>query len=155
MLQFPIRSRKDPYDRQHANAPVEMRLKPRSGFAEVDIDLDPTLNFNKHAGLQWGEAMRRAHGSGLSTFGAAAGFGPGTIKPEGRRRMDEYAEPEVDRYEEAVAQDRVHHKQTVGGQILRTNDSEPQYMLGTFRGEAAASDACGWHRADAPAVPPH
>ncbi|KAF2152563.1 hypothetical protein K461DRAFT_256513 [Myriangium duriaei CBS 260.36] len=137
VLQFPIRSRRDPYDRQHGCTPAEMRLKPKSGFAEVDVDLDPQVNFNKHAGLQWGEAMRRAKTSGLSTFGAAAGFGPGTIKPEGRRRVDEYAEPEVDRFEAAVNEDKVFTKQTVGGQILRTDAASggPQYMLGTFRGK--------------------
>ncbi|GAM85061.1 hypothetical protein ANO11243_030640 [Dothideomycetidae sp. 11243] len=136
VLQFPIRHRKDPYDRQHGAIPSELRLKPRSGFVEVDVDLDSGINFNKHAGLQWGEAMRRAKNSGLSTFGAAAGFGPGTIKAEGRRRVDEYAEPEVDRFEEAAAGDRVYQKQTVGGHIMRPAEdgSGPQYMLGTFKG---------------------
>ena len=113
-----------------------MRLKPQAGFVEVDVNLDPAVNFNKHAGLQWGEAMRRAKGSGISTFGAAAGFGPGTIKPEGRRRVDEYAEPELERFEEAVSSERVCHKQTLGGQIQRAGEDAggPQYMLGTFRG---------------------
>lgn len=137
VLQFPIRHRKDPYDRQHGSTPSEMRFKPKAGFVEVDIDLDPEVHFNKHAGLQWGEAMRRAKTSGLSTFGASTGFGPGAIKPEGRRRaVDEYAEPEVERFEEAVTAGKVFHKQTVGGQIMRTSEekSGPQYMLGTFRG---------------------
>lgn len=138
LLQFPIRSRDQPYNERNASKPVEMRMKPDSGFLEMDIDMSTHTNFNKRQGLVWGEAMRKAQASGVSTFGAAAGFGPGTVRSarpgrggEGENSLDE----NLNRFKNAVDKNYVFHKQTLGGQILREEDGAPNYMLGSFRGK--------------------
>lgn len=134
VLQYPLRMATKPYNRRNGASPQEMRMKQESGFVELDVDMDPVVNFNKSRGIEWGKAMQQAKASGLTTFGASAGFGPGNIKSDGRRaRVDDYA-PDIDSYSGSKEEGKVFRKQTLGGQILSAEDGRPQYMLGTFRG---------------------
>lgn len=107
-----------------------MRVKTNSKFIELDVNMDPNINFNKKAGMKWGDDMKKAKASGISTFGAAAGFGPGSIKVE---RGHIPTESRVRDFDDSLQEGRVFHKQTLGGHILDDDDGRPQYMLGTFR----------------------
>ncbi|KAF4552124.1 Sin-like protein [Elsinoe fawcettii] len=135
MLQYPLRPRAKPYNRRYGEAPVELRMKPESGFIEIDVELAPEANFNKAQGITWGKAMHQSKASGLTTFGASAGFGPGTVKsgPRGNR-YDEYTS-EVNYFDSMANEGKVFSKQTLGGQISSAEEGKPQYMLGTFRGK--------------------
>ncbi|PNS18787.1 hypothetical protein CAC42_5326 [Sphaceloma murrayae] len=131
VLQYPLRNIKKPYNSRNGATPLEMRIKPDAGFVEVDVAMDPAVNFDKAKGVEWSQAMLKAKGSGLTTFGASAGFGPGNIKADGRRARGEDLNMDIDHY----GGDRAFHRQTLGGQILSPEEGEPQYMLGTFRGK--------------------
>ena len=113
-----------------------MRIKPKSGFLEMDIPLSTEAHFNKHQGLRWGNAVQKADASGVTTFGAAAGFGPGNMQRRGRggETLDEYGDGSLENFDESVQRKQVHNKQTLGGRILKNEDGKPNYMLGTFRG---------------------
>ena len=139
LLQYPIRNRAQPYNERNAAVPVEMRIKPRSGFLEMDVDMNTTHNFNKAQGLAWGKAMQKAQTAGMSSFGAAAGFGQGSIQRPSRGQrggdpMDQYDQGDVERFDVALRRKQVFHKQTLGGQILKRDEGTPNYMLGAFRG---------------------
>lgn len=115
-----------------------MRIKPQAGFIEMDIAMNTSANFNKFQGLVWGDAMRKSQAAGNSTFGAAAGFAP-TGGPKGRARATDSASGEsidsnLARFNEALNRNVVHHKQTLGGQIIQDEAENPNYMFGVFRG---------------------
>lgn len=142
LLQYPIRDRAHPYNEREGARPIEMRIKPQAGFIELDIAMNTTTNFNKYQGLVWGEAMRKSQAAGTTTFGAAAGFAP-TGAPKGRGRgaaaaADAASADSIDanlaRFNDAVNRNLVHHKQTLGGQIIHDETGNPNYMLGAFRG---------------------
>lgn len=141
LLQYPIRSREQPYNDRNGARPTEMRIKPRAGFLEMDVDMNTAANFNKHQGLVWGEAMRKAQASGVSTFGAAAGFAPAPVTRAGRGRggeipPDQTVEANLARFNDSVNKGYVFHKQTLGGQIVKDESGlQPNYMLGAFRGK--------------------
>lgn len=142
LLQYPIRNREQPYNERNGARPMEMRIKPEAGFVEMDIGMNTSANFNKYQGLVWGEAMRKAQTVGNSTFGAAAGFAPGTVPKGGRgtaqRGGDALPEQSIDanlaRFSDAVNKNYVFQKQTLGGQIIQDETGNPNYMLGAFRG---------------------
>jgi len=146
LLQYPIRNREQPYNERNGARPMEMRIKPEAGFVEMDIGMNTSANFNKYQGLVWGEAMRKAQAGGNSTFGAAAGFAPGTSTKGGRgnaqRGGDNLPEQSIDanlaRFNDAVNKNYVFQKQTLGGQIIQDEAGNPNYMLGAFRGSEFA-----------------
>jgi DNA-directed RNA polymerase-3 subunit RPC5 len=144
LLQFPNRSREQPYNNRTGAQPVEMRMKPQTGFMELDIATNVTSNFDKSKGLLWGSAMKTANDSGAAGFGMASGFGKGSrgnelFNPEkkGRKPRDPAAPPgassRAKRFEEANEAGKVLNKQTLGGQIVLPAEGKPMYMLGTFR----------------------
>lgn len=118
---------------------MEMRIKPQAGFIELDIGMNTSANFNKFQGLVWGEAMRKSQAAGTSTFGAAAGFAANHA-PKGRGRGGADAAPgesidsNLARFNDSVNRNIVHHKQTLGGQIVQDEHGNPNYMLGAFKG---------------------
>lgn len=138
LLQHPIRKREQPYNERSGARPIEMRIKPQAGFIEMDVGLNPSVNFNKYQGLVWGEALRKAQTTGHPTFGAAAGFAANNA-PKGRGRGADAASSEsidanLSRFNDALNRNIVHHKQTLGGQIIHDDEGSPNYMLGAFRG---------------------
>lgn len=142
LLQYPIRNRAQAYNERNSSRPIEMRLKKKSGFMEMDVEMNTDFNFNKAQGLVWGKAMQKAkaHTNG-NTFGAAAGFGQngGSKAARGQRSgdMDEYAGGDIEKFPEALRTNQVFHKQTLGGHLLEREDGTPRYMLGAFRGSKA------------------
>lgn len=145
LLQYPIRNRAQAYNERNSSRPIEMRLKKKSKFVEMDVEMSTDFNFNKAQGLTWGKAMQKAKTHGTKTFGAAAGFGQGGGAKSARGQrggdMDEYADGHIDKFDEARRKDGVFHKQTLGGHLLEREDGTPHYMLGAFRGSKAYSYA--------------
>lgn len=144
LLQYVNRDRNKGYNARSAACPTEVRIKPESGYLEVDVDMNTNRNFNKYKGLQWGDAMGNARNIGSATFGPASGLLPVTrgarVAGVPRAAKDDVSRENdlqnklVD-FTESVNKNYVHHIQTLGGQILPASEgiSAPQYMLGAFR----------------------
>lgn len=144
LLQFPNRDRQQPYNSRTGAQPVEMRMKPRTNFMELDIATNVASNFDKSKGMLWGSAMKTANESGAAGFGMASGFGKGNrgnelFNPEkrGKKARDPGQAPvgktRSERFDVATEAGRVLNKQTLGGQIVLPAEGKPMYMLGTFR----------------------
>lgn len=127
-----------------------MRIKPKSGFVEVDVPIHVKANYDRQKGVRWGESMRKAREEqGIAGFGMAAGFGSastrGRIPGPPARARDDAAIGDVE--EEAATLDRlienfddanekghVMNTQTLGGQVVNDEGGQkPVYMLGAFR----------------------
>ncbi|KAK0266241.1 hypothetical protein LTR12_013047 [Friedmanniomyces endolithicus] len=148
LLQYPNRVRSRPYNKRHGGCPEDVRVKPSTGFIEVDVGLNTTFNFNKYKGLQWGDALqtsRDLHGNATGTYGPAAGFGG--PKPRsgnvGRQSLKDSAARDTQiandllSFHDAEDEKRVLRTQTLGGQITRHDAPEeagkPVYFVGAFR----------------------
>ncbi|EON61080.1 hypothetical protein W97_00291 [Coniosporium apollinis CBS 100218] len=149
LLQYPNRNRLQPYNARSNAKPLELRIKPSSGFLEIDVPMNVYANFDKTKGIKWGEAMlKTSHNGGSSNFGLAAGFArpreTGAAARRARARGgeeedEEGPDEEIDRhlenFEDANSKGHVMNKQTLGGQILKEESGKPIYMLGAFRGK--------------------
>ncbi|KAI9683588.1 MAG: Cleavage polyadenylation factor subunit clp1 [Trizodia sp. TS-e1964] len=154
LLQYPNRERHQSYTASQGCRPLELRLKPNAGLMEIDVPLDIYRNYDKEKGVRWGEAVRKSNleMGGLS-LGIAGGFGIGSITAGGQggasRRQanptpltsgeieaNERLEKDlIHNFEAANSQGRVLNKQTLGGNVLQSEDGRPIYMAGTFRGQ--------------------
>ena len=148
LLQYLNRAKDQPYNYRNRMQPMEMRIKPKAGFIEVDVPMNVHLNYNKHKGVRWGEALRKAKEDGQNSFGVASGFervpmqrGVGS-RPGGRpsptnlggEDMEDDIDDLLRRFDDANDKGHVMNKQTLGGQVLKDESGKPRYMLGTFRG---------------------
>jgi DNA-directed RNA polymerase-3 subunit RPC5 len=77
LLQYPNRKSSKPYTSAQSSSPSELRIKPKSGFIELDIPRQTDPLFDKVKGITWGDSMRLANESKTNAFGLAAGFGKG------------------------------------------------------------------------------
>ncbi|KAH8728801.1 DNA-directed RNA polymerase III subunit Rpc5 [Phaeosphaeriaceae sp. PMI808] len=127
--------------------PTELRIKKDSGFVEVDIPIDIHQNYNRTAGVRWGESMRKTKGFGQKAFGIASGFertmprstnrpgaGEGAPVAPVAADDDDNLEDYVTNFEDANEKGHVLNTQTFGGQIVKDDGKGPSYMLGTFSG---------------------
>ncbi|EOD48254.1 putative dna-directed rna polymerase iii complex subunit rpc37 protein [Neofusicoccum parvum UCRNP2] len=149
LLQYPNRGRDQPYNERYNSKPVEVRMKPNTGFIEVDVPMNVHANYDKRKGVKWGEAMRKAQDGGESAFGLAAGFSglaknavPARAGAAASRADIQDMELEEDsveqllqRFDDANDKGHVLNKQTLGGQIMKDETGKPIYMLGTYRGQ--------------------
>lgn len=140
LLQYPNRDRSKPYG-QAGEKPVQMRIKPKTGFMEVDIETNVHSSFDKQKGVQWGQALYQAKESGTDSFGMASGFGKstrsehfGTDSGANRANAGD-TQQALDNFDRSNEEGRVLNKQTLGGQIIRPEKGKPNYMLGAFRGK--------------------
>ncbi|KAF7194861.1 DNA-directed RNA polymerase III subunit rpc5 [Pseudocercospora fuligena] len=147
LLQYPNRPRYRGYNSQYGATPEHMRIKPHSGYMEMDIKLSTEHNFNKYMGLKWGDATKASkelHNIS-GTYGPAAGLVPakarglqrGTLKDNAQRDLD--LENDLQSFKEAEKDKKVHDIQTLGGQIIRhhaeTEAGKPYYFVGAFQGD--------------------
>lgn len=139
LIQYPTRQRSKPYNLREGCAPKAMRMKPKSGFMELDIELNPMHSFDRKKGLQWGEALRMTKEMGVSSFGLPAGFGKGNkhneIVNERAQQLEDSEKMErmLRSFDQSVSEGKVMHTQTLGGQIIQAEPGRPMYMLGAFR----------------------
>jgi DNA-directed RNA polymerase III subunit RPC5 len=127
-----------------------IRIKPHSGYLEMDVPLNTRRNFNKYQALKWGDAVRTAREQRQQdqppTYGMAAGLAAGL--PRGARRpvvIKDAADRELDiqnditTFDDAVNSSKVITKQTLGGQIIQhtteVENGKPAYFVGAFRGK--------------------
>ncbi|KAF2451626.1 hypothetical protein P171DRAFT_9512 [Karstenula rhodostoma CBS 690.94] len=144
VLQYLNRRPNQPFVKSEGAVPSEVRVKEQSGFIEVDVALPIKSNFNRQAGVRWGEAMRKTKQFGQKAYGIASGFEramPRTARPgapaDGRVQPalddngneDEY----VVNFEDANEKGHVLNTQTYGGQLVKEDGKGPTYMLGTFK----------------------
>lgn len=145
VLQYLNRPPDQPFTKATESQPSELRVKKESGFIEVDVPIDIHQNYNRVAGVRWGESMRKTKGFGQKAFGIASGFErampratnrPGAdgtpaapVAPDDDDNFEEY----VTHFEDANEKGHVLNMQTFGGQITNDNGKGPSYMLGTFR----------------------
>jgi DNA-directed RNA polymerase-3 subunit RPC5 len=146
VLQYLNRPPDQPFTKATGSQPAELRVKKDSGFIEVEVPINIHQNYNRPAGVRWGEAMRKTKGFGQKAFGIASGFErtmpratnrPGAsdgapaapIATEDDDNFEEY----ITRFEDANEKGHVLNAQTYGGQIQHDDGRGPSYMLGTFR----------------------
>jgi DNA-directed RNA polymerase III subunit RPC5 len=119
-----------------------MRIKPKSGFLELDLGLRVDSNFDKLKGVTWGEAVRMAKEGGTNAFGLASGFGKGARTNElfaaERAQLQPLSDEKVgrllERFDESNSRGVVMNRTTLGGQIIQPEEGQPTYMVGAFRG---------------------
>ncbi|KAK4900607.1 hypothetical protein LTR27_002323 [Elasticomyces elasticus] len=146
LLQYPNRVRSRPYNKRQGACPEDIRIKPTTGFLELDVSLNTTFNFNKYKGLQWGDALQTSHdihGNATGTYGPAAGFSGAKPRSAGRQQLKDSAGREnqisndLMSFYSAESENRVLKTQTLGGQIARHDAPEeagkPVYFVGAFR----------------------
>lgn len=147
LLHYLNRTRERPYSQRFGAQPVDVRIKPNSGHLELDVELSTSYNFNKYQGLKWGDAVQAAKTiqNESGTYGPASGLGVPRGKPGGRNQLKDRADLEnqvandLASFKDAVEEDKVMHKQTLGGQIFRHDNkgddmAQPVYFLGAFLG---------------------
>jgi DNA-directed RNA polymerase III subunit RPC5 len=87
LLQYPNRPHKFPYSEEHDCKPSELRIKPKSGFIEVDVPMNVNASFDKRKSVIWGQARRRIGDecNGQVDFGIASGFSSRVLMARGPR----------------------------------------------------------------------
>ncbi|KAK3985921.1 DNA-directed RNA polymerase [Cladorrhinum sp. PSN332] len=117
---------------------LEMRVKPESGFYEVDVPIDISQAYDKNKGMAWGDALHKSKeakkGGG---HGLSAGFNliPTNQSGSSRGRRGGAAgenQPQMIWAEQARL-DRVLRKQTLGGH--RSAGHITKDMIGVFQGQ--------------------
>lgn len=147
LLQYLNRPPDQPFTKATDSQPSELRIKKDSGFIEVDVPINIHRNYNRIAGVRWGESMRKTKGFGQKAFGIASGFertmprsanrpgaaGEGAPAAPVTAIDDDNIEEYVTHFEDANEKGHVLNMQTFGGQIAPEDGKGPSYMLGTFR----------------------
>lgn len=141
ILQYPNRNVDQPYSKTNESAPLKFRTKPASGMAEIDVPIDEFNNYDKVKGVQYGLALKKSAASkGQGSHGLPGGFGIGGATTRGRgkgRTEDEETEAfrqiAAGDFGNAVQSGKVLSKQTLGGQMVTSDGTNPQYLVGTFR----------------------
>ncbi|KAF4631917.1 hypothetical protein G7Y89_g6207 [Cudoniella acicularis] len=140
VLQFPNRDSKQEYAAKNQSQPLKLRVKQNAGMVEMDVPVDAWRNYDRAKGIQWGDALKKSNVSkGRGSHGLPGGFGIGGAQPAGRGRgrasADDAAliENLLRDYPGAMEREQVLTKQTLGGQTVSTDETNPRYMIGTFR----------------------
>jgi DNA-directed RNA polymerase-3 subunit RPC5 len=147
VLQYLNRRPNQPFVKSEGAVPSEVRVKEQSGFIEVDVALPIKSNFNRQAGVRWGEAMRKTKQFGQKAYGIASGFEramPRAARPgapadgAAQPALDDNADEDdyVANFEDANEKGHVLNTQTYGGQLVKEDGKGPTYMLGTFKKSA-------------------
>ncbi|KAF2739091.1 hypothetical protein EJ04DRAFT_9756 [Polyplosphaeria fusca] len=148
LLQYMNRAKNNPLTQEHGSRPTEMRIKPVTGFVEVDVPVDIHTSYNRREAVKYGEALRHGKVVGQTAYGVAGGLekvmphtanrtGTGTASPAAAPpsipdddNMDQY----VENFNDANEKGHVLNKVTYGGQIFKREEDEPHYMIGAFKG---------------------
>ena len=143
LLQYPNRDRDNTYTHV-SDTTTGFRIKPKSGFMEIDMETNIHINFDKKKGVVWGEAVRQTKETGADSFGMASGFGKGArtehFGPETTTiRSDSDTTQRLLRdFDRANDGGHVLNKQILGGPIAGTGKGKNILMLGAFRGGTQA-----------------
>ena len=125
LLQYPAhRPHSKPYNAARSQTPTSLRLKPKSGFLEIDVPILQQEHYNVTAGEKYGKAMSesRTLNSG-GTHGLAGGF---TSTSHSRLR-------DVPQHDDFPGSIHSLQTQTLGGKVVAPTARDPIYLLGYFR----------------------
>lgn len=124
LFQYPAhRTYKRPYNASRNQTPTALRVKPKSGFVEVDVPILVQEHYNVLAGEKYGKAVsdsRTLHAGGA--HGLAGGF---TSSAHSRLR-------DVPQHEDFLATPPILQTQSLGGKIVTPTARDPVYLLGCF-----------------------
>lgn len=116
-----------------------MRIKPLTGFVEIDVPISTDFYYNRQRAKQWGKALGKSKVEGANGYGLAAGFlnasGLRTSRPKPVRTGGRAGDPggHLDHSDDDQEEHLMQH-QTLGGQISKDEPGKPVYMVGAFRG---------------------
>jgi hypothetical protein len=134
VFQYVDREHDRPYNDQHNQRPVQLRMKHRTGLVEVEVPISTRENYDVNKGVRYGEAVRKSRSArDGGAFGMAGGFtaGSGTAAG-GRVKMDANGDVEIMDNKRAVDSASLLRVQSLGGRIKPAEEGDPVYMLGTF-----------------------
>ena len=147
LLQYPNVFPDEPYTAERGKQPETVRIKPKSGFIEMEIPVSTKRFFNKEKGIKFGQNLRKAKEEGSASSGLANGFsGPKSgmrrnaaasligQESSAARAPEQSIQESLDDFEGTKARGQVLDKTVLGGQISRNEAGKPIYMLGSFRG---------------------
>lgn len=103
--------------------PLAVRIKPKTGFVEMDVPLNTDINYDTKKAANWGEALSKTKNDGSEGHGLAVGFSQQAAKSS--RKVNGSSPDGMD-------EDRTLERQTLGGQMIHDERGKPNYMIGTF-----------------------
>ncbi|KAI1611054.1 Sin-like protein conserved region-domain-containing protein [Exophiala viscosa] len=126
VLQYPSHRKKSrPYNVARGQAPTSFRLKPTTGFLEVDVPMFTEGNYNPDMGEKLGKALSRSHTLEVGgSHGLGGGFSSGGPAPS--RMVD------IPMHDRPPVGDTMLASQTLGGKIVAPSARDPIYFLGRF-----------------------
>ncbi|MCJ1312255.1 hypothetical protein MMC25_005929 [Agyrium rufum] len=148
ILQFPTRDRHHSLCNRNGQKPIEMRIKPKSGFIEIDVPVPVRKHINKIQAIQYHRAhqlylqRRSGHGTGM-----AGGFSVGSNEKkadERHRRETIWDADDLSRlsddelhalYVEKLKRGETWSCITYGGRIIPPNATSPIQMVMVFDGD--------------------
>lgn len=145
LLQYPNRNANQPYNTRSGVTPGDMRIKPKTGHLEMELNQNTKSNFDLYKALKWGDTLAAVEKStGKSSFGAASGF-PDTRTKVPRNKpiaarddadLEARARNLISNHPRSSYEEQLMHKQVLGGHIHKHGNDPtlPQYYLGAFRG---------------------
>jgi len=127
LLQYPAhRPRSKPYNSARSQKPTSLRLKPKTGFIEVDIPVLTEEHYNADTGAKYGNAMSESRTiQAGGTHGLAGGFSAGPATVSTLR--------DVPGHEENDGAQKMLQTQVLGGKMVTPSARDPIYLLGAFR----------------------
>ena len=125
VLQYPShRRRSKPYNAALSQTPTSLRLKPDTGFLEVDVPILTNEYYNYNAAEKFGKAMLDSRTKQVGgSHGLAGGFSAG---PAHSRMRD------VPMHENSSHAVPLLASQTLGGKLVAPSPRDPIYLVGCF-----------------------
>lgn len=126
VLQYPLQFRQHykPYNAANGQAPTSLRVKPHTGFIEVDVPVVTHKYYNEDTGKKYAKAVVESrivqHGG---SHGLAGGFANGPLQP-----TDTSSQDQPPRLAAPL------HSQTLGGKIVTPSQRDPTYLVGCLQG---------------------
>lgn len=134
VFQYVDREHDRPYNDQHNQRPVHLRMKPRTGLVEVEVPISTRENYDVNKGMRYGEAIQKSRSArDGGAYGMAGGFTAGSgATAGGRVKMEGNGDVEILDNKRAVDSGSLMRVQALGGRIKPAEEGDPVYMLATF-----------------------
>ncbi|KAL8921236.1 MAG: hypothetical protein Q9208_005847 [Pyrenodesmia sp. 3 TL-2023] len=139
ILRFPNRRPDQEFADVNRNKPLELRIKPKYGFVELDVPITFLSDSDAFKAMKIQQAMMRsAIIQKGGSYGMAGGFGvneepASTKKGKGKAKESAPTEDTAPPDPEQLG-DWEFNKITLSGMIQRYDDTKPRLMAGVFKG---------------------
>ena len=146
LLQFPTREAWKPYSNQTGQKPTELRIKPKCGYIEVDVPIPIGKQWNVDQAITFQDAISK---SPTLLRGGSLGLPGGllsNLKPIPPETVTNPAHTRPSREQLLANADDDDNKEymmskiTLQGQIHPRDDTQPRYLMGTFKGGELSND---------------